>query len=82
MFKKHFSLPVFLIALAIGLLFVYLHDPQENIIYVYPTPDNIENVEYKDAANNCFAFSANEVECPSDKSKIKNIPIQTKKAKN
>ena len=76
MFDKLFSLPIFLIALAIGLLFVYLSEPQGDTIYVYPTPDNVNNIEYKDQAGNCFEFSANKVECPSDKSEIRNIPIQ------
>lgn len=79
MFSKLFSFSIFLISLAIGLLFVYLHDPQENIIYVYPTPDNVEQIEYKDLANNCFSFTANQVQCPDDKEKIKNIPIQVTK---
>ena len=76
MFDKLFSLPIFLISLAIGLLFVYLNEPQGDIIYVYPTPDNANNIEYKDQAGNCFEFSANKIECPSDKADIKNIPIQ------
>ena len=76
MFDKLFSLPIFLIALAIGLLFVYLNEPQGDIIYVYPTPDNVNELEYKDQAGNCFAFSANKITCPDDKKKIKNIPVQ------
>ena len=79
MFDKLFSLPYFLISLAIGLLFVYLNEPDATIIHVYPTPENIDNIEYKDYANNCFGFKAQEVKCPSDISKIKSIPIQTTK---
>jgi len=85
MFDKLFSIPVFLIALAIGLLFVYLNEPEGNIIYVYPTPNNVADLEYKDVAENCFAFKANKIECPTDKSKIKTIPIQesdTKESNN
>jgi hypothetical protein len=44
---------------------------------VYPTPDNVNTLEYIDKANNCFRFEAKEVNCPSDKSSIKDIPIQT-----
>ena len=37
----HFiSLKTFLISMAVGLLFVYLSNPEPTIIYVYPTPDN------------------------------------------
>jgi hypothetical protein len=76
MFGKLFSLPIFLIALAVGLLFVYLNEPQGDIIYVYPTPDNVDEIEYKDRAGNCFEFSANKIECLVDKDKIKHIPVQ------
>ena len=76
MFLKYVSIKIFITSLAIGLLYVYLFNPDPTIIYVYPTPDNVGQVEYKDKANNCFQFEANEVTCPKDKSKIKTIPIQ------
>ena len=76
MFLKYVSIKIFITSLAIGLLYVYLFNPDPTIIYVYPTPDNVGQVEYKDKANNCFQFEANEVSCPKDKSKIKTIPIQ------
>jgi hypothetical protein len=76
MFLKYISFKIFMISLAVGLLYVYLSSPDPTIIYVYPTPDNVGNIEYKDKADNCFQFEANEITCPSDKSKIKTIPIQ------
>ena len=76
MFLKYVSIKIFITSLAIGLLYVYLFNPDPTIIYVYPTPDNVGQVEYKDKANNCFQFEANEVSCPKDKSKIKTIPVQ------
>ena len=74
MFTKFISLPVFITSLAIGLLFVYLTEPPPTVIYVYPTPDNINNVEYKDKADTCFQFESNEVNCTKN-SKI--IPVQS-----
>jgi len=76
MFFKYLSFKYFLVSLAVGLLFVYLSTPTPTIIYVYPTPDNVNDIEYKDEAGNCFKFNADEVACPTDKSKIKRIPIQ------
>ena len=76
MFLKFISIKIFITTLAIGLLYVYLFNPDPTIIYVYPTPDNVGQVEYKDKANNCFQFEANEVSCPKDKSRIKTIPVQ------
>ena len=76
MIFKFVSLPVFLISIAIGLFFVYLSQPSPTIIYVYPTPDNTDRVEFKDKAGNCFQFEAQEVNCPSDRTTIKSIPVQ------
>jgi hypothetical protein len=76
MFLKFISLKIFLISLAIGLLFVYLSNPDPTIIYVYPTPDNVNKITYKDKASNCFKFSAKEVQCPENKNSIKTIPLQ------
>jgi len=76
MIFKFVSLPVFLISVAIGLFFVYLSQPSPTTIYVYPTPDNINKVQYKDKADNCFQFETQEVRCHSDKTTIKPIPVQ------
>jgi hypothetical protein len=76
MFLKYINIKVFLISLSVGLLFVYLSNPDPTIIYVYPTPDNVDKINYKDKAGNCFKFSANEVTCPKNKSDIKTIPLQ------
>ena len=69
------SLPVFIISLSIGLLFVYLSTPPPTVIYVYPTPENINKVEYKDKADNCYQFKSTEVSCMNTED-IKTIPIQ------
>jgi hypothetical protein len=61
-------------SLAVGLLFVYLSTPPPTVIYVYPTPDNLNDVEYQDKADSCFQFVGNEVKC-NDKTKI--IPVQS-----
>ena len=76
MFWKFISLPVFLISLTVGLLFVYLTSSDPTIIYVYPTPDNINKVQYKDKADTCYQFDAEQVKCPILLTGVKNIPIQ------
>jgi hypothetical protein len=45
-------------------------------IYVYPTPENIDKILFRDKADNCFQFSEEIVECPKDKNKIFTVPIQ------
>ena len=60
----------------IGLFFIYIIEPKYKKIYVYPTPENINDIQYVDKANNCFSFTANKKECSQDENNIKNIPIQ------
>ena len=76
MFGKFIIFPIFLISLAVGLLFVYLSSPKPTVINVYPTPDNLQKFEYVDKAQNCFSFDYEKVKCPGDANKIKKIPIQ------
>lgn len=76
MFLDLINFKVFLISLSFGLLFVYLSSPTPTIIYVYPTPDNVGDVEYVDMANNCFQFETTELTCPSDMKNVKDIPVQ------
>jgi hypothetical protein len=45
-------------------------------IYIYPTPENVELMLYKDKANQCFAFEQKEVSCPRNPMNIEKIPIQ------
>jgi len=76
MISKYIDFKVFIISLTLGLFLVYLYQPTQTIIYAYPTPDNVNTMEYKDKANNCFKFDALEVMCPSNKDDINNIPMQ------
>lgn len=74
MISKFISLPIFLISFCIGILFVYLSPPQYTTIIVYPTPDNVENIEYYDKAGTCHQYKFTEVKC--NNTNTKNIPIQ------
>lgn len=76
MIGKFIDIKVFLISLAFGLLFVYLYQPNKTVVYVYPTPDNIDTMYFKDKADNCFKFEKDEVSCDENKEKIKDIPLQ------
>lgn len=51
--------------------------PDQKHIMVYPSPDNIDHIQYKDQADNCFAFKQTKTQCPSDSSSIFQTPIQT-----
>jgi len=76
MIFDYISLPIFIISLAVGLFFVYIMGPEMKTVYIYPSPENVDKVLFKDKADNCFYFKPIEIKCPTDKSKITNIPIQ------
>jgi len=73
---KFISIKVFLISFVIGLLFVYMLGNENKKIYVYPTPQNIGKIQYKDVANNCFAYNIKEIKCPENNDLISSIPAQ------
>ena len=72
---KFINFQIFIISLAIGLLYVYLTIPAKKVVFVYPTPDNTDDVQYIDKANNCHKYKYTEVSC-SGKQKVKHIPVQ------
>jgi hypothetical protein len=76
MILDNISLPIFLISFAIGLFFAYVMGPHMKTIYVYPTPENVNTILFKDKADNCFQFNQVNVECPQDESFLSFVPVQ------
>lgn len=77
MILNYISLPLFLISFAIGIFFIYILGPEMKTVYIYPSPETINKILFKDKADNCFYFEEQEVECPKDENLIAKIPIQT-----
>jgi hypothetical protein len=73
MIFKYISLPIFLVSLAFGIFFVYVYGDDMKPVYIYPTPENITEILYKDNADNCFTYEAVEVKCNKD---AKTLPVQ------
>jgi hypothetical protein len=72
---RFIKLHIFLLAFVFGLFVVYVIMPEEKKIYVYPTPENIDQIQYKDNADNCFDITQEEVNC-NNYSGVEKIPMQ------
>ena len=77
MILNYISIPIFLISFSIGLFFIYILGPEMKTIYIYPSPENVDKILFKDKADNCFYFEETSVKCPNDESLISKIPIQS-----
>jgi hypothetical protein len=66
---------MFIASFVIGLFFVYMIGSENKKIIVYPTPQNITKIQYKDVAENCFSFVSKEVPCPEN-GNFSTIPFQ------
>ena len=67
---KFIYLIAFIFSFMIGAVFIYLSPMEYKTIVVYPTPSNLEKIQYKDNADNCFQFSARLVDCGNNPKKI------------
>tara|TARA_B100000035_G_scaffold315065_1_gene333726 strand:+ start:1415 stop:1648 length:234 start_codon:yes stop_codon:yes gene_type:complete len=76
MISKYIDVKIFLASLALGLFAVYVTVPKNKKIYVYPNPENIDVLQYKDKTGTCFSFQQKEVQCPRDEKKIETIKPQ------
>ena len=76
MISDYISLPIFLASFALGLFFVYVLGPESKTIFVYPSPQNYKNTQYKDNANQCFQLTPVETDCPLNPLSVKSVPIQ------
>jgi hypothetical protein len=70
---KFISIPVFLISFAFGLFFIYIWGEDLHPVYIYPTPENVGKVLYKDNAGSCYTYKSKKAECTYN---AKDITIQ------
>lgn len=65
-----------ILGIIFGMLALHYSDNEKRVIHVYPTPENINIIQYKDGADNCFTFENIIVDCPTDPDEIHSIPVQ------
>ena len=56
----------FLYSLIFGIFISYIFQKKKRVIYVYPTPENLDKIQYKDKTDTCFSFKMENVKCPAD----------------
>ena len=74
---QYVNIPLFIISLIVGFIAVYVTLPDQRIVYVYPTPENVDIMQYKDKTDTCYSFKQEKVSCPTDEKKITVIAPQT-----
>ncbi len=72
---KHIRVIPLIIGLVIGVVAVLLIKPQENIVYKYPTPETSGKLIYKDKNGVCYKYTAKEVDCDKNESRLKDFPL-------
>ena len=65
----------FIISFAVGMFFVYILQPLPKVIIKHPTPENAGKIIYKDKADTCYKYIANQVECPNNEQEIHEHPL-------
>jgi hypothetical protein len=74
---KYINIPVFIISFLIGIFIVFMMNLNDkHTIYIYPTPENENLIQYKDRSGNCFEYTQKEVSCPVNPKSISVIPQQ------
>lgn len=73
---KFFNFKFLILGIIFGFFALRYTDTDKRVVRVWPTPNNIDVIQYKDTANNCFNFENIVVDCPSNPDDIHTIPIQ------
>ena len=75
--SKYINVPVFIATLVIGIIVMYVIMPDTRKIFVYPSPENIDILQYRDKTGGCFTMKQTETPCPKNEKDIAKIPVQT-----
>ena len=67
MFK--FNSVYFIISFFIGIFIVYVATPYPEVIFTFPTPDNVDSIVYNSNGGTCFKYKAKEVQCDANSKK-------------
>jgi hypothetical protein len=75
MLDKFINPTVFIITFIIGIVVVYILQPESIKVIKFPNPENSGKLTYQDENQNCYKYKATEVKCPSDPDLILEHPL-------
>jgi hypothetical protein len=62
--SSYINIKIFLVSFLLGVILVYLTAPVHDVVYKFPSPDNVGKFTYKNEADNsCYKFIAKTVPC-------------------
>jgi hypothetical protein len=67
---------LFFASLAAGVFYISHTAPEKRTVYVFPTPDNVDELQFTDLSKTCFKYEAQRVGCPKDPNQIANYQVQ------
>jgi len=71
------NIPVFLGSFFLGIVCVFImNNSERRKIIVYPTPDNEDEILYKDKSDTCFKFKHTQVNRPINQNELSIISAQ------
>lgn len=74
---KHIRLIPLIVGIVIGVIAILCINPQKNVVYKYPTPENSGKITYKDKNGVCYKYSSKQTDCDKNESRIKDFPLNT-----
>jgi len=70
---KYLNLKVLILSFVFGLVAMEIIMPEKQTVLVYPTPENVNDLQYEDKVGNCFVPLQEETDCAG---KYEEIPMQ------
>lgn len=72
---KHLRIMPLIAGIAVGIIAVICIKPELNVVYKYPTPETAGKLIYKDNNGVCYKYSATEVNCDKNETRLKDFPL-------
>jgi hypothetical protein len=72
---KHIRVLPLILGIVIGIVAVFFVKPSKNVVNKYPTPETANKLVYKDKNGVCYKYTAKQVDCDKNESRLKDFPI-------